>query len=130
MDAKPHASPAPLPIKTLIRKLDTDFFSGRWNRATDRQRAALLCIASLENAGDEFTIGEIVENSKAIASQRGIKPFKTGDVAQILPKLIDAGLLYKNRHGKYCLAVPLFDAYILRQFNERQDGRGLFDAYA
>ncbi len=32
-----------------------------------------------------------------------------------LPKLIEAGLLYKNRRGKYSLAVPLFDSFIKRQ---------------
>src|SRR6266404_1024079 len=118
VDSKPPRQPPPLPIKTLIRKLDTDFFSGRWNRATDRQREILLCIASLETAAGEFTVGEIVEQSKAIAAERALKPFKTGDVSQMLPKLIDAGLVYKNRYGKYSLSVPLFDAFILRQFNE------------
>jgi hypothetical protein len=107
-----------LPIDTLVRKLDSDFFSGRWNRATDRQREMLLCIASLENPTAEFTVSEVVEVSKRLAKARGIKPFKTGDVSQMLPKLIEAGLVYKNRYGKYSLAVPLFDAYILRQFRE------------
>ena len=118
-----------VPIKTLTRKLDMDFFSGRWNRATDRQRELLLSIASLENAADEFTIGEIVESSKNMSRERRIKAFKTGDVAQMLPKLIDAGLVYKNRHGKYSFAVPLFNEYIIRQFNVRREGRNLFDEF-
>jgi hypothetical protein len=122
---KPDAPAPPLPISTLIRKLDSDFFSGRWNRATDRQRDMLLCIASLDNRAEEFTVAEIVEVSKTVAKTRGIKPFKTGDVSQMLPKLIEAGLVYKNRHGKYSLAVPLFDAYIRRWWDQKS--KTLFD---
>jgi hypothetical protein len=128
IDTKPHEQPPSLPIKTLVRKLDSDFFSGRWNRATDRQRDILLCIASLKNSAEEFTVNEIVVVSKQVAAQRGIKPFKTADVAQMLPKLIEVGLVYKNRYGKYSLAVPLFDEYILRQFDD-PPRPGLFDAF-
>jgi hypothetical protein len=32
----------------------------------------------------------------------------------LLAKLSDAGLVYKNRHGKYAFAVPLLGDYILR----------------
>jgi type II secretory pathway predicted ATPase ExeA len=129
IDSNPDSQPPALPIKTLIRKLDTDFFSGRWQRVTDRQRELLLCVASLDSATDEFTIYEIVEQSKDIAIKKGLKPFKTADVGQMIPKLIDAGLLYKTRYGKYCFAVPLFDAYILRHFKERHSGRTLFDDF-
>jgi hypothetical protein len=119
--------PRPLQMDTLVRKLDSDFFSGRWTRATDRQRELLCCIANLESSGGEFTVSEIVEVSVAVAKVRGFKPFKTGDVSQLLPKLIDAGLAYKNRYGKYCLAVPLFDEFIRRQFKDRKPTFDLFD---
>ena len=33
----------------------------------------------------------------------------------IWPKYTDAGLVYKNRHGRYSFAVPLFGQFILRQ---------------
>src|SRR5262249_28837899 len=120
----PDSDPRPLQMDTLVRKLDADFFSGRWHRATDRQRELLFSIAYLHHSDGEFTIAEIVESSLQIAKHkaskhRDFKPFKTGDVAQALPKLIDAGLVYKNRHGKYSLAVPLFDGFIRRQITDR-----------
>lgn len=118
---------APIPISTLVRKLDSDFFSGRWSRATDRQRELLLCIASLQNASEEFTVNEIATNSRFVAAQHNIKPFKTGDISQMLPKLIDGGLIYKNRYGKYSLAVPLFDEFIKRQFSTKKPHPSLFD---
>jgi hypothetical protein len=31
------------------------------------------------------------------------------------PDLADAGLVYKNRYGKYSLAVPLLAAFVRRQ---------------
>lgn len=106
------------PIDTLIRKLDAHFFAGRWSRVPDRQRELLLCIAHLTNAAEEFTVNQIAEVSRHVAKRCRIKPFKTGDVSSMIPKLINAGLVYKNRHGKYLLAVPLFDRFIRRQFDE------------
>ncbi|MFO0967637.1 MAG: hypothetical protein U0793_18915 [Gemmataceae bacterium] len=108
-----HGPPPSIPMATLILKLDADFFAGRWGKATDRQRELLYCVARLPHAAEEFTVSEIVAISRKIG---GLKPFKAADVSQILPKLIDAGLIYKNRYGKYSLAVPLFDGYITRQF--------------
>src|SRR5262245_57469636 len=34
----------PIPVREIIRKLDTDFFAGRWARATDRQRELLIVV--------------------------------------------------------------------------------------
>lgn len=116
-DRHPSAAPASAPIDPIIRKLDADFFAGRWNRVPDRQRILLLTVASLEHCDQEFTINEIVEKSTKLAAEKKIaKPFRTGDVSQMLPRLIEAGLVYKNRHGKYAFAVPLFGEYIQRQF--------------
>ena len=36
----------------------------------------------------------------------------------MLGNLSDAGLLYKNRHGKYSFAVPLLGQFILRQTSD------------
>jgi len=33
----------------------------------------------------------------------------------MLGALANAGLIYKNRHGKYSFAVPLFGAFVRRQ---------------
>ena len=102
---------AGIPTASLIRKLDSNFFAGRWAKATDRQRDLLGVIATLKTAAAEFTVQEIVERSKAV----GEKPFSASHVSQMLATLGDAGLVYKNRWGKYSFAVPLFDQFIRRQ---------------
>lgn len=42
------------------------------------------------------------------------RPFSSSHVNQILGNLIEAGLIYKNRHGRYSLAVPLLGDFIQR----------------
>lgn len=100
-----------VPVAEITRKLDTDFFSGRWSRATDRQRQLLAVVARLENAAKEFSVQEIAEASTTMLE----KPFSPSHISQMLSALTDAGLIYKNRYGKYSLAVPLLDRFILRQ---------------
>lgn len=104
----PHVE---IPQDDITRKLDTDFFAGRWSRATDRQRQLLTVISRLERADEEFTVQEIVTLSKQMLK----KPFGGSQVSQMLADLIDAGLIYKDRHGKYLFAVPLLAQFILRQ---------------
>jgi hypothetical protein len=100
-----------VPIEEIIQKLDSDFFAGRWARATDRQRELLGVAASLENCEEEFTVQEIVEESTKTLK----KAFKNSYANQLLSTLCDAGLVYKNRHGKYSFAVPLLYKFILRR---------------
>ena len=102
---------ARVPTEEIMRKLDTDFFAGRWARATDRQRELLTVIASLENSDAEFTVQELVEKSKAALE----KPFSSSHANQMLASLSENGLVYKNRHGRYSFAVPLLGQFILRQ---------------
>lgn len=98
-------------VDDITRKLDTDFFSGRWARATDRQRELLHVIASLDGCDGEFTAQEVVQKSKEMLE----KPFSASHVTQMFANLSDAGLIYKNRHGKYSFAVPLLGRFIRRQ---------------
>ncbi len=98
-------------ISEIIFKLDTDFFAGRWARATDRQRELMALIARLDNCDSEYTVQEIVEISK----QSQGKPFSNSHVNQMLSTLSNTGLVYKNRHGKYSFAVPLLGQFIRRQ---------------
>ena len=102
---------ARVPVREIEQKLDTDFFAGRWARATDRQRDLMFVIAQLENCDDEFTVQEIVEKSRELPG----KPFSSSHTNQMLAALSTQGLVYKNRHGKYSFAVPLLGRYILRQ---------------
>ncbi|MCC6738845.1 MAG: AAA family ATPase [Planctomycetia bacterium] len=111
------STPKSIPLEEITRKLDSDFFAGRWARATDRQRDLLRIAARLKNSEAEFTVQEIVEHASNSAQP---KPFSSSLVNQMLAKLAEAGLIYKNRHGKYSFAVPLLGPFILRQ--SRRDG--------
>jgi AAA ATPase domain len=109
-----HAAPGAVPIDSIVRKLDSDFFAGRWARVTDRQRDLLRLIAKLDGADDEFTVQDVVELSRTEQP----KPFGSSHVNQMLSTLAENGLVYKNRHGKYSFAVPLFGEFVLRQMRE------------
>ncbi len=100
-----------VPAEKIEQRLDADFFAGRWARATDRQRDLMFAIASLKRRDGEFTVQEVVEQSKAISGS----PFSNSHVNQMLVTLADKGLVFKNRHGKYSFAIPLLGEYILRQ---------------
>ncbi|WP_424946744.1 AAA family ATPase [Candidatus Spongiihabitans sp.] len=99
-------------IERISRKLDNDFFEGRWARLTDRQRDLLGVIAHLENSDGEFTVQEIVNQSKLTG-----QAFSNSHANQMLTTLFDRGMIFKNRHGKYVLAVPLLDQYIRRHMH-------------
>ena len=105
-----------VPVEGILRKLDTDFFAGRWAKATDRQRQLLIVIVMLQKTEDEFTVQEIVEHSAKVLP----KPFSSSHANQLLQSLIGNGLVYKNRHGKYSFAVPLLDRFIQRQLEPEQ----------
>jgi len=102
------------PVTTVaqaVRKLDSDFFAGRWSRVTDRQRELMTVVAELPNCDEEFTVQEVVEKSRGVPP----KPFSASHVNQMLVKLAESGLVYKNRHGRYSFAVPLLGDFIRRQ---------------
>jgi hypothetical protein len=102
---------ARVPVEEITRKLDTDFFAGRWARATDRQRDLLAIIATLDSCDAEFTVQEIVEASK----KEPDASFSASHANQMLSSLCEAGLVFKNRHGRYSLGVPLLGEFIKRQ---------------
>jgi hypothetical protein len=102
--------PYSVPLDAITLKLDSDFFAGRWARATDRQRDLLWAIATLGKPDEEFTVQEVVKASKKLE-----KSFTSSHVNQMLSSLCGGGLIYKNRFGRYSFAVPLFDRFILRQ---------------
>jgi hypothetical protein len=104
-------------VGQMVHKLDSDFFAGRWNKVTDRQRVLLSVVAELPNCDEEFTPTEIVDKSKTLLE----KPFSPSHVNQMLSKLAESGLVYKNRHGRYSFAVPLLGQFIRRQREEAGD---------
>jgi hypothetical protein len=101
-----------VPVQPIMRKLDADFFAGRWGRVPDRQRQLMAIIAMLPNQDEEFTVQDIVES---VANQDPDKRFSNSHANQMLASLITNGLIYKNRHGKYLFAVPLLGDFIRRQ---------------
>lgn len=109
--------PAGVPVEPIQRKLDTDFFAGRWSKVTDRQRQLLWVVANLDRPDDEFTIQELVEEAKG----RLDKAFSPSHANQMLVSLAEHGLIYKNRFGKYSFAVPLLGRFILRTYEPPTD---------
>ena len=103
--------PPAVPAREIEQKLDDDFFSGRWSKTTDRQRALLWVIAHLETDGGEFTVQAAVEKAKTLLD----RPFSSSHINQMLSSLANQGLVFKNRHGRYSFAVPLLDRFIRRQ---------------
>ena len=102
-----------VPIDAIQRKLDTDFFAGRWAKVPDRQRELLWVIANVEHADEEFTIQELVSQSKELL----VKGFSPSHTNQMLARLSEQGLVYKNRLGKYSFAVPLLGRFIRRNYS-------------
>lgn len=102
--------PLEVPMDAIVEKLDTDFFSGRWGRATDRQRDLMRAIAALPNSDGEFSVQDVVESTESLP----VKKFSSSHVAQMLVALGNHGMIYKNRYGKYSFAVPLMDRFISR----------------
>lgn len=107
-----QGAPSAVPVEPIQRKLDSDFFAGRWARVSDRQRDLLWVIASLDHPDDEFTIQEVVARAKDVP----VKNFSLSHTNQILVRLAEQGLVYKNRRGKYAFAVPLLGPFILRNY--------------
>jgi len=83
------------------------------SNATDRQRDLLFIISQLDRCDDEFSVQEIVDKSK----QELDKPFSNSMANQMCNSLINSGLLFKNRHGKYSFAIPLFGDFVKRQYS-------------
>ena len=80
-------------------------------RTMRRQRELVACVSALDSEGEEFTVQEIVE----LSALRLKKGFSASHANQILVAISNAGLVYKNRHGKYSFAVPLLGQFVRRQ---------------
>jgi hypothetical protein len=77
-----------------------------------------LCDA-IQASADCRRRGQISSNltiSASIAMSEANKNV-AGNVPRLLSTLAEVGLVYKNRHGKYSLAVPLLGQFIQRQTN-------------
>lgn len=101
-----------VPVEAIQRKLDADFFAGRWAKITDRQRELLWVVAHLDHADEEFTIQELTEEAKSLLT----KAFSPSHANQMLASLAGRGMIYKNRLGRYSFAVPLLGRFIVRSY--------------
>ncbi|MFN2473607.1 MAG: hypothetical protein ABR588_06770 [Sphingomicrobium sp.] len=99
------------PMEEILEKLDQDFFAPRWVRATDRQQQFMKVISTLTNSEEEFSVPDISKASRDVL-RSGFTP---SHAVQILTALAERGLIYKNRRGAYCFAVPLLSRFIERQ---------------
>lgn len=106
-----------VPTNAIEAKLDNDFFVGRWDKATDRERDLLITIAQLPNCDEEYSVAEIVKQASASLK----KPFSASQTNQMLSRLADKGLVFKNRYGRYSFAVPLLSRFIRRQIQRYPD---------
>ena len=104
--------PVAVPIESIQRKLDTDFFSGRWARATDRRQQLLWVIANLDDPEGEFTVSDVVAKARTLL-EKGFSPSHT---SQMLSTLSSHGLTYRHRFGKYSFAVPMMAQFIRRNY--------------
>lgn len=108
-------TPPLVPVDAIQRKLDADFFAGRWAKVTDRQRDLLWVAATLDQSpGDEFTIQQLVARAREVLE----KAFSPSHANQVLASLAAQGLIYKNRFGRYSFAVPLLGRFILRTYGQ------------
>lgn len=94
----------------IVKKLDDDFYAGRWNTLTDGQKDLLGLVASIPECDGEFTIQQIDDVLKKDGKEKD-----KSVISKSLKLLTERGMVYKDRHGKYCLAVPMLTGFIKRQ---------------
>jgi hypothetical protein len=102
---------AKVPFSVLLKKLDDDFFSGRWATVSDPQRNFLAVVSQVPNCEGEFSVSDIIKTSGDVLD----KPYSSSSVTQYLGRLADKGLVYRGSNGRYRFAVPLLSRFIKRQ---------------
>jgi hypothetical protein len=102
-------------FESIVRKLDADYYYGRWNNVTDKQRELLTFISKLDTRDQEFTLKEIESQFESLN-----RKISSSNLNQALQKLCEAGITYKTRQGKYSFAIPMFYGFVNRQI-ESQD---------
>jgi hypothetical protein len=100
-----------VPEEEIMRKLDMDYFNGQWVALSERQRELLRVVSTLESSGGEFTVRDVAQQSRQLLD----KPFGASQITQVFSVLSEKGILFRNRHGRYSFALPLFDQFIKRK---------------
>jgi hypothetical protein len=85
----------------LLHELDLAFFDDRFQVATPAEQAVLIAMAREHGRVDLKTIREALVAAPAIA--------------ELVSRLIDRGLIFRETRGAYDFALPLFRAYLRRR---------------
>jgi hypothetical protein len=102
------------PSESTLDRLDAGLFAARWNRTSERQREFLGLIARRpNNLSSDFSAGEIIQ-------QDGGSEFGAATANQMLLALVDRGLIYRTRHGRYGFTVPMSELMIVRRLLREQ----------
>jgi len=88
--------------KTVIPRLDQNFFRVRFDRLTPGEKNFLRAMASL---------GPGAQRTGDIAEKLGVKVTSLGPIRS---KLIKKGMIYSPAHGDMAFTVPLFDEFMIR----------------
>ncbi|HRD77246.1 MAG TPA: hypothetical protein PK264_15160 [Hyphomicrobiaceae bacterium] len=120
VDAVLHAGAGALegfPSEAVWRRLDSGIFAARWGRTTDKQREALKVMARLPAETAEFTPHDVADGS----AEFGIGAMTNAQAGQIMQGLVERGLIYRTRRGKYAFALPMSRVMILRRMLDDDD---------
>ncbi len=85
---------------SLLHELDLAFFDDRFQSATQAEQAVLVAIARELGRVELATIRRRLD---------------TPGLAELVSRLIDRGLLYREARGAYDFTLPLFRAYLRRR---------------
>lgn len=113
LSAAGAAGLAQFPSEEAWRRLDNGLFAARWNRTTDRQREVLRVLAELPESLADFSAQEIVE----AASMIGGPALTNAQTSQLLQGLVERGLIYRTRRGKFAFSLPMSQAMIRRRIH-------------
>jgi len=104
-----HAEKSPISLidvhkatKSVIQRLDANFFKVRFDRLTLGEKRYLRAMAQLKGTG---------QRSGDIAELLGVK---VNSLGPIRANLINKGMIYSPTYGDVAFTVPLFDEFMLR----------------
>lgn len=115
LEMNPESLPQ-VPVDIIMANLDSDFFAGRWEGFSDRQKEFLLLVSMIEPRVEVFGAPEILASVEKNASAYSIKAFNSNDISQLLGRAVDNKILYKVSHGKYAFSLPMFAAFVRRRY--------------
>lgn len=102
------------PDPDCMERLDAGLFAARWNKTTDKQRWFLGLIASRGGwEGIDFSAQDVA----LLSISEGDERLTNAQCSQALQALVERGLLYRTRHGRFAFTVPMSEAMILRRLD-------------